>query len=286
MRFAGDVAAEDLGFAGDVVLARQVGAVPALLAAEVFLAEGRVAAALQGLEVEPRRRGVDPHIEVLGLEDGRLARVAHGLGLGGEEEVLEHADAEVGVGLDERGGLRPVVAGVDAVDDAEARLVDEHAFEDLLQLDLVLVARAADVAAGGGDHQQQRLAARAHAGPHGVVELGRAVLVVLVDDGAAGRRAIARPADHGLELAVGVEHDQAGDVGEHAVVGAEVGLGLRHQARRAEDFERLVAAGGAAADLGPVFAVGGEHVVADDGGHGALGVLARHEQIALCGSAA
>ena len=118
------------------------------------------------------------------------------------EKFRVDRDAIIRVGFEQRRFARPIVVFVGCEDDAEALVVFDDAFEDLLQLDLVHEARAGNVRPCGGNDQYQWLRAGAHAGLHGVVQLGGLVLVVLVNNGAARRCAVARPPDYRLEFRV------------------------------------------------------------------------------------
>ncbi|MNC58011.1 hypothetical protein D3C81_1409060 [compost metagenome] len=92
----------------------------------------------------------------------------------------------VRVGLGQHLRIGPVVALVERPDPAEQLFVRNGAFEHLDDLAALVIARAFDIGAGGGDDEHQWLATSAHAGQHRVV-LGRGrVFVVFVDDRAAG----------------------------------------------------------------------------------------------------
>ena len=132
------------------------------------------------------------------------------------------------------------------------------------------------VVAGGGDLEQQRLAAGAGRGLEHVDHVAGPMRVQLVDD-----RAVHVQAVHGAAVG-GQRHEAGGGRGDVQVVDqdADPALERRRRADHAlglvEHDARLIAGGGGGVDLGAVFAVGDQQIQADAGRERALAVLPRH----------
>ena len=89
------------------------------------------------------------------------------------------------------------------------------------------------------------------------------MLMELIDDGAAGARAIARVTDHRFQT--GAVTGDTDVLGHHLDTGGtdQCRRFLQHQLGGPEDLPGLLFSGGTAVDLGAVFPIGGQHV----GGH-------------------
>ncbi len=75
--------------------------------------------------------------------------------------VRLHAHAVIGIGLCVDGRRAPIIGLVDRVIDAEKCLIGQHALEQLFQIFQLFVADAAQLHAGRGRNQEQRLQTRA-----------------------------------------------------------------------------------------------------------------------------
>ena len=82
---------------------------------------------------------------MLGFEYVLLARISLCITLLNAQKLGVNADAKVRVCLKQRFFTGPLVAFINREDDAEALIVFNRAFKNLLQLDLVQVARAGDI---------------------------------------------------------------------------------------------------------------------------------------------
>ena len=142
-----------------------------------------------------------------------------------------------------------------------------------------VIAGAAKVEARRGDDDDQRLAACAHAGDHGVVQARAVVLVVFINDGTVRRRTVAGVAYQRLKSGRGADkvHVLGADV--HAVVLHKAFGALGHDLRGAVHFPRLFFRGGAGVHFRPRFPILHEHIEADRGHKAGLPVLARHFNI-------
>ena len=135
------------------------------------------------------------------------------------------------------------------------------------------------VVAGGGDLEQQRLAAGAGRGLQHVDHVAGPVGVQLVDD-----RAMHVQAVHGAGVG-GERHEARGAgldvqvVDQDADPALERGRGADHALGLVEHDARLVAGGGGGVDLGALLAVGDQQVERDAGGERALAVLPRHRAV-------
>jgi hypothetical protein len=109
--------------------------------------------------------------------------------------ILLDREAEVWVGLAPDLPVGPVVVLVGASDEGEPAVIGHRAFEHLDRVVLVLVADAMAVIAGGGDLEQQRLAAGAGRSLEHVDHVAGLVGVQLVDD-----RAVDVQAAHGAAV--------------------------------------------------------------------------------------
>ena len=259
---AGEVKAHETGFPGEAS-PRQAG----------------LGALLPVRHVEGGGLGVAPHVQVLGLERVLLGRVLDGLQLLRQQVVFHDGNTEIRIRLPQRLGAFPVVLGVDGVDDGKQFLILKRAIKNLPGAEPHVIAGAAKVEARRGDDDDQRLAACAHAGDHGVVQARAVVLVVFVNDGAVRRRAVAGVPDQRLESGRGTDevHILGADV--HAVVLHEAFGALGHDLRGAVHFPRLFFRSGAGVHFRALFAVRNEHVKAHRSHEAGLAVLARHFNI-------
>jgi hypothetical protein len=143
----------------------------------------------------------------------------------------------------------------------------------------MLVANRVAVVAGGGDLEQQRLAAGAGRSLEHVDHVAGPVGVQLVDD-----RAMHIQAVHGGAVG-GQRHEARRGRGDVQVVDQDADPALERRGRAhhplgfVEYDAGLVAAGGGRVDLGALLAVGDQQVKADAGRKRALAVLARHRAV-------
>ena len=173
-----------------VVLAGEVKAHETGFPGEAFPRQAGLGALLPVRHVEGGGAGVAPDIQVLGLERVLLRGVLDGLQLLRQQVVFHDGNTEIRVRLPQRLGALPIVLGVDGVDDGKQFLILKRAIKNLPGAEPHVIAGAAKVEARRGDDDDQRLAACAHAGDHGVVQARAVVLVVFVNDGAVRRRTI------------------------------------------------------------------------------------------------
>ena len=258
-----------------IALAGEVKAHETGLPGEASPRQAGLGALLPVRHVERGGAGVAPDIQVLGLERILLRGVLDGLQLLRQQVVFHDRNTEIRVRLPQRLGALPIVIGVDGVDDGKQFLILKRAIENLPGAEPHVIAGAAKVEARRGDDDDQRLAACAHAGDHGIVQARAVVLVVFVNDGAVRRRAVAGVPDQRLESGRGTDevHILGADV--HAVVLHEAFGALGHDLRGAVHFPRLFFRSGAGVHFRPRFPILHEHIEADRGHKAGLPVLAR-----------
>ena len=186
-------------------------------------------------------------------------------------------DAQIRVGLGPLFRLLPFVDVVDGVNDGEEFVIVEHAVQHLLGVEVLFVAKAAEVEAGGGDHPDHRLAAGADAGLDDVVEMPIRVGVYLIQQCTVGVETV---------QALGVTAKRLKFVGtawcgvvQFVAPDADVSAQQRGVLDHAHGFRvrdaRLVHLGGGGVDLRAAFPIELEQVDADAGDLGGLAVFAR-----------
>ena len=262
-----------------IALAGEVKAHETGLPGEASPRQAGIGALLPVRHVERGGAGVAPDIQVLGLERILLRGVLDGLQLLRQQVVFHDGNTEIRVRLPQRLGALPVVLGVDGVDDGKQFLILKRAIKNLPGAEPHVIAGAAKVEARRGDDDDQRLAACAHAGDHGVVQARAVVLVVFVNDGAVRRRAVAGIPNQRSKL-----RGRSNDIYVlcehlHAVMLREVLGTLSHDPRGAVHFPRLFFRSGAGVHFRALFAVRNEHVKAHRSHEAGLAVLARHFNI-------
>ena len=216
---------------------------------------------------------------MLGLERVLLRGVLDGLQLLRQQVVFHDGNTEIRVRLPQCLGALPVVLGVDGVNDGKQFLILKRAIKNLPGAEPHVIAGAAKVEARRGDDDDQRLAACAHAGDHGIVQARAVVLVVFVNDGAVRRRAVSGIPNQRSKL-----RGRSNDIYVlcehlHAVMLREVLGTLSHDPRGAEHLPRLFFRSGAGVHFRALFAVRNEHVKAHRSHEAGLAVLARHFNI-------
>ena len=190
--------------------------------------------------------------------------------------VLLDREPEVRIRLAPDRRISPVVALLGGSDEREPAVVGQRAVEHLDRIVVVLEADAVAVVAGGGDLEQQRLAAGAGRGLQHIDHVARAVGVQLVDDRAVDVEAVHRAGVGGQR------HEARGGGGDVQIVDQDAdpafegGRRADHALGLVEHDARLVAAGGSGVDLGALFTVGDQEVEADPGRERALAVLPWH----------
>ena len=114
--------------------------------------------AVDGLVVaQPRAGLVLGNVEVLGHDRGQIARVVLGLVDLRPQVLLLLDGAESGVGLDPARLVRPLLAGVQLVDERYAPVVHELAVEQLARVVVLLVKEHVALEAVGGYLEYERL---------------------------------------------------------------------------------------------------------------------------------
>jgi hypothetical protein len=167
---------------------------------------------------------------------------------------------QFGIGLDQRLFERPVVPVVEPIPRSELAVVIEHPIEQARDEGADLVADAGPVAAGGGDHPQERVVALAGAGLDHVIDGARLVRVQLVDAAEVDVQAIEGGTFGGerLELRAAGQHVNVVRPDAHPEAAPEAGRLAGHRLRIAKHDARLVAGRGQRIHLGAAFAVGGD----------------------------
>ena len=183
---------------------------------------------------------------------------------------------KLGLALRQTLRIGPVITLVGRGDEGEPAVVLQRAFQQLDRIVVVLEADGVAVVAGGGDLEQQRLAAGAGGGLQHIDDVAGLVGMQLVDD-----RAMHVQAVHGAGIG-GERHEARGAgldvqvVDQHLDPALERRGGADHALGLVEHDARLVAGGGGGVDLGALLAVGDQQVERDAGREGALAVLAGH----------
>jgi type I restriction enzyme, R subunit len=169
------------GECGDIGRGRQVEAAEAAPAAQLLEVD-RTGTGVPCGEVDPALGLLGPFVEVHAPE-GILGAGQRDRFLGlAREIVLLDREAEVRVGLAPHLWIGPVVVLVGGRDEGEPAVVRDRAFQDLDRVVLVLEADRVAVVAGGGDLEQQRLAAGAGRGLQHIDHVAGLMGVQLVDD--------------------------------------------------------------------------------------------------------
>ena len=144
----------------------------------------RTGTGVPGRDVDPALGLLGPFVQVHAPEGVLGARQGDCfLGLA-REVVLFHRKTEARVGLAPDLRVGPVVALVGGGDEGEPAVILQGAFQQLDRIVVVLEADRVAVVAGGGDLEQQRLAAGAGGGLQHIDHVTGLVGVQLVDDGA------------------------------------------------------------------------------------------------------